>query len=66
MAKKHSTKRGEVQRKGKRKGQHKRRKALRVDYFRVPKPLWKRIKHLLPEQGKGCRRGRPAMATERC
>ena len=57
MEKKHSTKRGEAQRKGKRKGkrkgQHKRRKPPRVDYFRVPKPLWKRIKHLLPAAGEG-------------
>ena len=63
MDKKHSTKRGETQRKRKHKGQHKRRRAPRVDYFRVPKPLWKRIKHLLPEQVKGCRRGRPAIAN---
>ena len=63
MEKKHSTKRGETQGKRKHKGQHKRREAPRVDYFRVPKPLWKRIKHLLPEQRKGCRRGRPAIGN---
>lgn len=67
MGKKHSTKRGEGQGKRKHKGkhrrQHKRRRVLQVDYFRVPKPLWKRIKHLLPEQAKGSRRGRPAIGN---
>ena len=63
MGKKHSTKRGEAQRKRKHKGQHKRGRALRVDYFRVPKPLWKRIKHLLPEQPRAGGRGRPAIGN---
>ena len=63
MGKKHSTKRGEAQRTRKHKGQHRRRRALRVDYFRVPKPLWKRIKHLLPEQPRAGGRGRPAIGN---
>jgi hypothetical protein len=64
--KKHSAKRGAAQRKRKYKGQHKRRRALRVDYFRVPKPLWKRIKHLLPEQGKAGAEDDRRLATVRC
>ena len=66
MDKKHSTKRGEAQRKRKRKGQHKRRRVLRVDYFRVPKPLWKRIKHLLPVAGKGAAADDRRSATVQC
>lgn len=34
-------------------------KPKRVDYFAVPKPLWKRIKHLFPQPAKKRKRGRP-------
>jgi putative transposase len=35
-------------------------KPKNVDYFQVPKPLWKRIKKLFPKSTKKRRRGRPA------
>ena len=35
-------------------------KPKNVDYFQVPKPLWKRIKKLLPKPPKKRERGRPA------
>ena len=34
-------------------------KPKNVDYFQVPKPLWKRIKKLFPPQAKQKGRGRP-------
>jgi hypothetical protein len=33
-------------------------KPKNVDYFQVPKPLWKRVKKLFPEAKKGSK-GRP-------
>ncbi len=37
-------------------------KAKQVDYFAVPKPLWKRVKHLFPAPSK---RGRPPVPDRR-
>lgn len=34
-------------------------KPKNVDYFQVPKPLWKRIKKLFPKPAKSAKRGRP-------
>ena len=38
---------------------HNSEKPKNVDYFRVPKPLWKRIKKLFPAVPKKRGRGRP-------
>jgi len=35
-------------------------KPANVDYFQVPKPLWKRIRKLFPVAVQGGRRGRPS------
>lgn len=55
MAKKHSTKRQATQRKLGRK------RRVPVNYFEVPRPLWKRIKALLPKPAKVRRAGRPPL-----
>ena len=60
MSKQNSTKRKADQ--GKRQGRCPRQKQS-VNYFAVPKPLWKRIKHLLPKQARRRGRGRPAIAN---
>lgn len=38
---------------------HHNEKPKKVDYFQVPKPLWKRIKKLFPKRPKQAGRGRP-------
>ena len=57
MAKKHSTKRKAAQEK------LRQLRRQQVDYFEVPKPLWKRIKRLLPKPGKQRKPGRPPLSN---
>ena len=55
VAKKHSTKRKEAQAK------LRKLRRQQVNYFEVPKPLWKRIKHIFPRQKRRKGRGRPPL-----
>jgi putative transposase len=58
VAKKHSTKQQQRQRRRRRK------RPTSINYFEVPKPLWKRIKRLLPQPKRGKQgRGRPAISN---
>jgi putative transposase len=57
VAKKHSTKRKRVQ------GRRRRLRQEPINYFAVPKPLWKRIKPLLPRAKRRPGRGRPAISN---
>lgn len=57
MAKKHSTEREAAQQTLR----QLRRQA--VNYYEVPKPLWKRIKHLLPKPSKKRQPGRPPISN---
>ena len=59
MAKKHSTKRKAAQHKLR----QLRRRRQQVNYFEVPKPLWKRIKPLLPKPPKQRKPGRPPLSN---
>ena len=54
-AKKHSTKRKAAQAK------LRKLRRQQVNYFEVPKPLWKRIKHIFPRQKRRKDRGRPPL-----
>lgn len=55
VAKKHSTKRKAAQAK------LRKLRRQQVNYFEVPKPLWKRIKHIFPRQKRRKGRGRPPL-----
>ena len=57
MAKKHSTKRKAAQQK------LRQLRRQQVDYFEVPKPLWKRIKRVLPKPDKQRKPGRPPISN---
>lgn len=57
VAKKHTTKRKAAQQKVRRV------RRQQVNYFAVPKPLWKQIKRLLPKPVRQRGRGRPALSN---
>jgi putative transposase len=57
VGKKHSTRGKCVQ------GRRRRLRQERINYFAVPKPLWKRIKPLLPKVKQRPGRGRPAISN---